>query len=626
LPIIILFKAHKIVSYGKPVKKKMNRHRVKIFVVYTCLLLLAAPLRTVGQIFNQQGLKAVYYGMQNLADSVTIRNGTINFDWRSQEGHPPDSVHWLGYVVPKFNGRYRFYLTLAGKATLWVNDSLLINGIDKTPVTFKGSINLTKGIQYAIKVKCSSTALIKLEWESRQQRRQVIPSAQLVPEGAELPPVRVMTNVIGRDPEVTSAPNGKYYMVHTSCYLEGSLAHQHCWDNNDGLRMWESSDLKNWTDLGLVWSIDKDGTWQKEYDEKGRRPLWAPEIHYIKKMKNWYMVYSIGTFKPQGIRTGLMKSVSGKPEGPYHDVMNGPITEGIDSSLFEDNGKVYFLRNHYLIALMNNDMTGFAEPFRPLQTFRKQNVGFEGSGMLKYRGKYYLYSAKSNDDMGGNTYDLNIAVADNIYGPYSDSWLALRHGGHSTLFTDKAGEIWGTLFGADDLSPIYITPSITRFRLENNGKILPFRGNARAKVILPTQQIKPVIWKYSTKAPPKNWYLKNFDDSQWSSGLSGFGEKGNTAWTEGDIWLRKVVDIKALSAIELENLALSISHNANVEVYLNGVEACSMSGFNKYSLKKIAGKAKQAIARTRQIVIAVHCRKDSAGQFIDAGLITWTAI
>lgn len=604
----------------------MNKYCLKIAAIYLCLIFLMSPAGLKAQTFNQRGLKAVYYSPANLKDSVIIRDSVINFDWRNQQ-KCLDSVRWLGYLIPQFNGQYSVYLTSVGNARVWVNDSLLISqSVLKTLATLKANINLTKGIQYAIKVECSNTSLIKLEWQSRHRHRQIIPAAQLIPEGAELPPIRVMMNVIGRDPEVTRGPDGVYYMVHTSCYLAGNLAHQHCWDNNDGLRLWKSADLKNWTDLGLVWSIDKDGTWQKEYDAKGRRPLWAPEIHYINKMKNWYMVYSMGTFAPQGIRTGLMKSTSGKPEGPYRDVVSGPITEGIDGSLFEENDKVYFLRNHCLMALMNNDMTGFAEPFKPLQTYKGKNVGFEGPGMLKYKGRYYLYSAKSNDDMGKNTYDLNIAVADNIYGPYSDSWQALRHGGHSTLFTDKRGAIWATMFGSDDLSPVYITPSVTRLQLEGNGKILPLRGNARAKVILPTQQIKPIVWKYTYSKPTKGWLKPLFNDGLWPGGKSGFGKNGNTPWNANDIWLRKRFDTATLSAAELQNMVLSISHDANVEVYINGIEACTMTGFNKFSLKKISNEAKASLKRHRQAVIAIHCKKADENQFIDAGLITWTAI
>ncbi len=587
----------------------------------------------MSQSFDQKGLQAIYYNQASFKDSILKRRDTtIDFNWLHQS---PDksitgkslSVDWLGYIIPKYSGPYTFEVETTGDYKLWLNDSLIINQAAQSfSKKSSGTISLTKGIQYRFRAGLSTNdgTVCKLSWQNKNQPQQIIPATAFIPEGAELPPVRVMTNVIGRDPEVTLGPDGVYYMVHTSCYLGDSISHKNAWDHNDGLHLWKSADLKNWEHVGLIWSIEKDGTWQKAYDERGRRPLWAPEIHYITKMKNWYVVYSMGTFAPQGIRTGLMKSVSGKPEGPYKDVVMGPITEGIDGSLFEEKGNVYFLRNHCLIALMNDNMTGFAEPFKPLQTFDGKTVGFEGSGMLKLNDKYYLYSAKANEDMGKNTYDLNIAVSDNIYGPYSNSWLALRHGGHSTLFIDKQGQIWGTMFGSDDISNVYITPSLVKFQLENSGRILPVRGNARATVVLPSGQIKGVEWKYSFNKPSAKWNKISFDDASWKSGLSGFGKDGKTAWSSDEIWLLKKINFGKLSPAELENLVLTVSHSGNVEIYINGVQACAMEGSNKYTLQKISEEAKQAIRNNQQNIIAIHCHKNDVDQFVDAGVITWT--
>ncbi|MGY4386190.1 hypothetical protein ACVWYN_003240 [Pedobacter sp. UYP24] len=591
-------------------------------------------LNCSAQSFDQKGLQGTYFNRAGFKDSVFMRRDTtINFNWVNQS---PDkrisgnnfSVKWLGYIIPDYSGPYTFEIETLGDYKLWVNDSLIINhSMLSSSAKSSGTISLTKGVQYRFRTHLSTTkeTVCKLAWQNKSQTYQIIPSTAFIPEGAELPPIRVMTDVIGRDPEVTVGPDGVYYMVHTSCYLDGAISHKNAWDHNDGLHLWKSTDLKNWTHVGLVWSIEKNGTWEKAYDEKGRRPLWAPEIHYINKMKNWYMVYSMGTFAPQGIRTGLIKSISGRPEGPYTKVTDGPITEGIDGSLFEENDKVYFLRNHCLIALMNDSMTGFAEPFRDLKTFDGKTVGFEGSGMLKLNNKYYLYSAKGNEDMGKYTYDLNIAVADNIYGPYTNSWLALRHGGHSSLFKDKRGQIWGTMFGSDDISNIYITPTLVKFQLENGGRVLPVRGNARAKVILPSQEVKSVEWKYSFNKPLAGWDQISFDDTSWKSGQSGFGKAGNTAWISDEIWLRKKINFGHLSSAELENLVLSVNHNSNVEIYINGVEACGMEGFNKYSLQKINDAAKRAIKNNRPNVIAIHCHKDGIDQFVDAGLVTWTS-
>jgi hypothetical protein len=67
-------------------------------------------------------------------------------------------------------------------------------------------------------------------------------------------------------------------------------------------------DLQKWDYVGLVWSFVKDATW-----EKGARYVWAPEIHYVRG--NYYFAYCVSG--GQGGGTGILKSSTGKPEGPY---------------------------------------------------------------------------------------------------------------------------------------------------------------------------------------------------------------------------------------------------------------------------------------------------------------------
>ena len=56
---------------------------------------------------------------------------------------------------------------------------------------------------------------------------------------------------------------------------------ENIWAFNDGVELWRSPDLKRWTYLGLVWSLDNDATWEKRtrlLHEKPVRTIWAPEI------------------------------------------------------------------------------------------------------------------------------------------------------------------------------------------------------------------------------------------------------------------------------------------------------------------------------------------------------------
>jgi len=596
-----------------------------------CGLYIIFPSLGISQNFDQKGLQAAYFDNVNLKDPILKkREGNINFKWRNnlfpQSNANDLSVQWKGYIIPIYTEKYTFEIKSNATSHLWINDSLIINKGNGSSFSVLGTIFLTKGVQYSLKSDFlinDSTAFCKLLWQSKNQRKEIVPKNQLIPENADLPPVKIITNVIGRDPFVALGPDENYYMIHTSCYLNGKLAHQNCWDNNDGLHLWKSTDMNNWTDFGLIWSIENDGTWQKKYDAKGRRPLWAPEIHYIKS--NWYIVYSMGTFDPIGIQTGLLKSTTGKVEGPYEDVVEGPIVKGIDGSLFEDtDGKVYFLHDNCLIARMNDGMNGFTEPFRQLKSQSGKLVGFEGSGILKIKNEYYLFAAESNEDMGKNSYDLTVAKSTNVYGPYSEHWIALRHAGHGTLFFDKKRELWTTMFGSDDLSNVYITPALVRMTVDKEGKILPLRGGARAKVIIPTAEIKSTLWRYTFDSLPEGWNKVKFKDNSWRSGKSGFGKGGQTEWKSNDIWMRKIFNPGHITTEEIENLVFSVSHNDAIEIYINGIEACAMVGFNKYSLKKVSSQAKAAIKKNSDNVIAIHCHKEGDNQFIDAGIIIWS--
>lgn len=161
------------------------------------------------------------------------------------------------------------------------------------------------------------------------------------------------------------------------------------------------------------------------------RSIWAPEIHYIHH--NYYIAFGM---PPGGM--SILKSTTGKPEGPYVHATDPdrPIVGGIgptkdsfliDPTLFEDDdGKVYFTYGPAcVIARMKDDMSGFAEPLREVHLADRtedpltrrdaiNDLGFEGATLCKANGKYYL---GSTDKVHGR-YSMCLAISDNIYGPY----------------------------------------------------------------------------------------------------------------------------------------------------------------------------------------------------------------
>ena len=163
--------------------------------------------------------------------------------------------------------------------------------------------------------------------------------------------------------------------------------------------------------------------------------------------------------------------------------------DGIDASLFrDDDGKVYFVYGSGKIARMTEDMTGLAEKPRLLKPRDYKHVGFEGAFLTKMGSKYVLVCAEFNGKGKARTYDCMIASSDNVYGPYGDRYLALPHAGHNTLFKDREGKWWATLFGNDATAPFRERPAILRIELDANGRIRPLPLTAAGRSISPTSR------------------------------------------------------------------------------------------------------------------------------------------
>lgn len=97
-------------------------------------------------------------------------------------------------------------------------------------------------------------------------------------EVPKLPPLKPIVDVPMRDPNICLGPDGTYYLIGTT----GDFFRA-----NDGIEMWKSKDLLQWQRVGFIWTFAKDANdWQKGTlnadGTRTPRPLWAPELHYIK--------------------------------------------------------------------------------------------------------------------------------------------------------------------------------------------------------------------------------------------------------------------------------------------------------------------------------------------------------
>ena len=284
------------------------------------------------------------------------------------------------------------------------------------------------------------------------------------------PEVEALFDFPLRDTSICIGHDGAYY-------LTGTTGHPTWWETNAGIRVWRSEDLNDWTPLGLVWSIEEDGTWQKAVRD-GRRAVWAPEIHYLKG--TYWLAYCMNW--PEG-GTGLLKSVSGLAQGPWRDISpDGPLTDEIDASLFQDDdGAVYFVYQNGKIARMRDDMSGLAEEPRLLQPANADQVGFEGAQVFKANGRYYLSCAEFN----GPYYDCMIASSDHLDGPWGDAVLAIPHAGHNVFFQDRSGRWMSTYFGNDQAAAIRERPAVLPVVLERDGAVRAATAAERRPVSYP---------------------------------------------------------------------------------------------------------------------------------------------
>ncbi|MDP7010652.1 MAG: hypothetical protein QF685_04675 [Verrucomicrobiota bacterium] len=167
----------------------------------------------------------------------------------------------------------------------------------------------------------------------------------------------------------------------------------------------------------------------------------------------------------------------------------------------------------------------------------------------------------------------------------------------------------------------------SHYHIEHTTRLLESRGKLQGSVaaeVVNTSRRTGQNWRYSLMRPPKDWMQPSFNDQKWKRGKGGFGKKGTpslrlgTDWKTQDIWLRRIFKLKEVSNNELK---LSLLHDEDTEVYLNGVLAATVKGFSKtYREVPINPEALKTLKKGENL-LAVHCWNDVGGQAIDVGLV-----
>ncbi|MDR2849887.1 MAG: DUF4965 domain-containing protein, partial [Verrucomicrobiota bacterium] len=134
---------------------------------------------------------------------------------------------------------------------------------------------------------------------------------------------------------------------------------------------------------------------------------------------------------------------------------------------------------------------------------------------------------------------------------------------------------------------------------------------------------KDILWKYTTEKPAEGWQKPDFDDSGWKTGPGGFGKDAPnsapaTRWDTENLWVRREFRFPKLL---VQKPALSVYHDEDAVVYLNGVEAARFAGYSTdYVTTPLSAAARQAFIPGRN-VLAAEVRQTLGGQYFDAGVV-----
>jgi hypothetical protein len=153
----------------------------------------------------------------------------------------------------------------------------------------------------------------------------------------------------------------------------------------------------------------------------------------------------------------------------------------------------------------------------------------------------------------------------------------------------------------------------------------PIPKPPKLDVVVAAADKSPSTWRYTTTKPADGWAQTGFDDSKWKEGKSGFGTEGTpgavigTTWSTPDIWLRRAIEIQGE---QLQNAALWLHHDDDVEVEVNGVQVFKARGWTTQYEAFPLTSAGKSVFKPGKNLVAIHCHQISGGQYVDCGIIT----
>jgi len=225
-------------------------------------------------------------------------------------------------------------------------------------------------------------------------------------------------------------------------YLTGSAVARGAACASERIEIWRSMDLRDWQKLRTL--------------DLSPACFLAPEIH-------WFQGTFWLTLGREGGGTELLRFES-------TDLVAGGFERrqitprGADPSIFcDDAGRFYWVMGTGEIApLAANPLEGLAGPAHtiPLRVAGggpQQSVEHRrGAHLAKIDGKYHLFvtgrlmrNGLGRTGLARGVDDVLVAASERPDRGYSDFYVAFPNAGQTTLFRDRAGDLWATFSGAD---------------------------------------------------------------------------------------------------------------------------------------------------------------------------------
>lgn len=213
----------------------------------------------------------------------------------------------------------------------------------------------------------------------------------------------------------------------------------------------------------------------------------------------------------------------------------------------------------------------------------------------------------------------------NLYDRYTDRlgelqqekglWMSVY-----TQITDVEQECNGIL--TYDRKVMKVSPAQQQMMRDKILRTINYRYKDVTTIVPAGDENSSIQWKYTTTEPAADWFTTDFAATGWKTGSAGFGGGGRTPWSSSDIWIRRTFKINSFDMSRLPDLRLWLFHDEDAEIYINGLLAAKMTGYNtKYEAWPLLPEAQQSLKFDgTDNVIAIHCKQTTGGQFIDCGL------